>query len=122
MDGLLRRRRVVGEALRRSWGVAMPNAIPITAPRSNQAPREFASRLSTITDTARNPTGKFSGMLWRPPTPTFSHHNANQLATAHRRAVMAFSRATRGQRAVAFMLYFYSPRFAQVRPGGVKLR
>ena len=43
----------------------------------------------------------------RPPMPAFSHQSANQLATAQRRAVMAFSRATRGQRAVAFMLYFY---------------
>jgi len=39
--------------------------------------------------------------------PAFSHQSANQLATAQRRAVMAFSRATRGQRAVAFMLLFY---------------
>ena len=39
--------------------------------------------------------------------PAFSHQSANQLATAQRRAVMAFSRATRGQRAVAFMFYFY---------------
>ena len=79
----------------------------MTAPRSNHAPREFASRLSTMIDTARKPTGRLSGTLWRPPMPAFSHQSANQLATAQRRAVMAFSRATRGQRAVAFMLYFY---------------
>ena len=85
----------------------MPSEIPMTAPRSNHAPREFASRLSTMIDTARKPTGRLSGTLWRPPMPAFSHQSANQLATAHRRAVMAFSRATRGQRAVAFMLYFY---------------
>ena len=84
----------------------MPSEIPMTAPRSNHAPREFASRLSTMIDTARKPTGRLSGTLWRPPMPAFSHQSANQLATAHRKAVMAFSRATRGQRAVAFMLYF----------------
>ena len=56
----------------------------------------------------------FVQVLWRPPMPAFSHQSANQLATAQRRAVMAFSRATRGQRAVAFILYFYGCLLVQV--------